>query len=114
MRNKIINKLPVTEGDNQVLEIIISYNQGGYNYFTYQNQPRGYYLHITPISEQSVDGVTMRTFTAFSGIKFLLKETKRFSQKELNEIQPDAETVQKLVNHVLIKNSLTLKQLVNA
>lgn len=32
------------------LRIDLDYSKGGYNYFTYKNEPRGYYIHVSPVN----------------------------------------------------------------
>lgn len=58
----------------------IHYELGGHSWGTGQNNPRGYYLHVTPVSR---DG-HFESFTAFTGAKFLLVEcARKSSNKEL-------------------------------
>lgn len=57
----------------------IHYELGGHSWGTGQYNPRGYYLHVTPVSR---DG-HFESFTAFTGAKFLLVEcTRKSSNKE--------------------------------
>ena len=112
-RNKVIGKLPLvemTENKEQVLEISVSYNEGGMNYFSGNSNVRGYYLHVSPISESIEGTVKIRSFTMFSGIKMLLKEVRRFNQREFETLTPTQEQINKLVNHVLEKENLHLKE----
>lgn len=53
----------------------IHYELGGHSWGTGQYCPRGYYLHVTPVSI----GENFESFTAFTGGKFLLVECKRKS-----------------------------------
>jgi hypothetical protein len=84
-----------------------TYDIGGLSYVTGDNITRGYYLSVTPIEK----GGGWRRVTLFSGIKVLVKETKRFSRKTLEQIaleQLDIENnpmVKKLYQHVLEKGS---------
>lgn len=59
-----------------VLETEIYYSLGGMNYFTYKNEPRGYYFSIAPYQR---NGIT-KSFTAFSGAKMCIMEVKRKSK----------------------------------
>lgn len=63
--------------DANTLEIEVYYSLGGMNYFTGRNEPRGYYLSVTPAmrSEHCI------SYTSFTGTKILLKEVKRQSAK---------------------------------
>ena len=80
-----VERIPV-KGPNEfrcnMVDVEVYYSLGGMNYFTYREEPRGYWVSIQPIN---VDGYCT-SFTAFSGIKCFLKEAKRFSQKVLDEL----------------------------
>jgi hypothetical protein len=102
MQNKMIKELKTTSGKS--LEIEAYYSKGGMNYFTSNNEPRGYYLGITPVEKSA----TMRVTTAFSGTKVLILGAKRFSAKVLADLNPDDKQVQDILNHVLQKNNLML------
>lgn len=97
-------KLLKTTKENQYVVITLRYDIGGMNFFTYQNEPRGYYLSVCP--EERADG--WRKFGAFTGIKHLLKPAARFSQKELDTLEVPQEQIDKLLTHVLAKNTLTI------
>lgn len=59
------------------LRVEMYYNIGGMNYFTGRQERRGYYLSISPVTRNGI----MESFTAYSGVKFLLKEVSRKSAK---------------------------------
>lgn len=66
------------------------YNKGGYNVFTYENTPRGYYLSFTPVTreEHEYDGgktYTSESFVAFTGKGTLVSEVGRASAKKYAE-----------------------------
>lgn len=63
------------------LKVEFYYHLGGMNYFTYKNEPRGYYISISPIERIDRDGCILESYAAFSGKKYLLKEVKRKSAK---------------------------------
>lgn len=63
------------------LDVSITYALGGINYFTYKNEPRGYYFSIQPWES---DGV-WRKFTAFSGVKMCALPCNRQSKKRYEE-----------------------------
>ena len=68
-----------TNRDNVVLEISVFYSKDGMSMFTYQNEPRGYWLSITPVE-------TGRKFLMFgAGRKAFLLETKRKGGKAETE-----------------------------
>lgn len=87
------------------LEIHVYYSKGGMNYFTSQNESRGYYLSVTPVERWR----GMIGYVAFSGLKRCIKEVGRKSAKaeaEAERIAPEYE--QDLINRVLQKNGLEL------
>jgi hypothetical protein len=70
------------EGTNYELKSCTYYHKGGMNYFTSRNEARGYYLSVTPVQvERRADGIIIESYSAFSGIKQLLIECKRKSNK---------------------------------
>ena len=60
------------------LEVSVYYTKGGMNYFAGSNILRGYYLSVRPITktDRSV------SFDLFSGLKRLLFETARYTDKQ--------------------------------
>lgn len=61
---------------NNKITTEIYYSKGGMNYFTSNNEKRGYYFGIMP--EEYKDG--WKTCTAFSGIKICILEVTRKSK----------------------------------
>jgi hypothetical protein len=66
---------------NNFISVRVIYDLGGYNVFTYKEKPRGYYISVSPVERSTCDGVTMETFTAFSGYSELLHACDRKSKK---------------------------------
>jgi len=87
MRTKLNNGT-----DYKELEIKVNYSLGGINYFSGNTNPRGYYLHLTPLSiTEMADGTKIMSCTLMgdkktSGFKVIIEETKRKSQKRLDEL----------------------------
>lgn len=101
-------KLILKENDNKwnVLEVTTSYHLGGQNYFTGNNEKRGYYLHVQPME---IHGNCI-TVTGFSGIKYCLKEVKRKSAKAEAEADRIANQIKKsYIDYILNKHGLELK-----
>ena len=71
-----------TDKENKFICVSLSYNKGGVNCFNYQNEPRGYYVHVQPVTRESHGGVTMESFVAFTGYKQLIREVGRASKKQ--------------------------------
>jgi len=97
------------ERGGKTLEVTVTYNIGGMNYFQGVSEKRGYYLSVTPVEiTKSADGRTQsRRYTAFSGTKILLNEVKRQSNKEFERAKVLAEQEkEKLIKHVMQKNNI--------
>lgn len=97
-----------TSTAKMLVEVSVSYQMGGANMFTYRNEERGYYLHVQPVEISE----NFRTFVAFSGIKQLVLQADRYSDRKLKEV---AESVwstgayKPALEHVAAANSLTLE-----
>ena len=104
--------LKVNPNGNKITHIKVetAYSLGGMNLFTYRNEPRGYYLHVSPVERRLTDyGVTMESFIAFSGIKKLLKEVSRKSAKEEREAEEIAvHDESELIQYICEKSGVTL------
>lgn len=96
-----------TTKENTYLRVEVKYNIGGMNYFTYKDEPRGYYLSVSPVER---DG-HFESYQAFSGIKQCILEVKRQSKKQAEKAEQLAETYKEnLINYVLNKNGLSLEK----
>lgn len=80
MANVMIKDIP-TGNKNEFIEVYMTYSLGGINYFTYDIDPRGYWLHVRKV--EKADGWI--TASLMEGRKLLLKEVKRKSQKAEKE-----------------------------
>lgn len=103
--------LKVNPNGNKITHIKVetSYSLGGMNLFTYRNEPRGYYLHVSPVERSERYGCIMESFIAFSGIKKLLKGVSRKSAKaerEADEIAAREES--ELIRYICEKSGVTL------
>lgn len=82
MLNDITRTYKAEGHDINVVEVSIYYSKGGMNYFTYRNEPRGYYFSIQPYLDSDLgNGVTGRMFRAFSGMKDCVLPCERQSKK---------------------------------
>lgn len=91
----------------------VYYSLGGMNYFTYKQEGRGYYASVTPVErrEENYNGHPFVTegFMAFSGIKQLVKEVSRKSDKAMQTAEKIAETVfPSLIDYVCNENGLSI------
>lgn len=102
--------LPVVKkGDVTHLRVEVYYSLGGYNLFTYKQEPRGYYLSVSPVGRSERGGVVMESYQAFSGTKQLILPVNRQSGKRMEEALRLAEELKEtLIAHVLQDNDLRL------
>lgn len=99
--------IPIEGAENKFLKCELNYNLGGMNLYNYKNEPRGYYLSVTPVEKSVTDGVVMESFVAFSGIKKCLVEVKRRSKsKEAVALDMIEEHLDELIADVMAKNEL--------
>lgn len=91
------------------LLIELRYNLGGINYFTYKQEPRGYYLSVSPVKLEHRDGYTLESYTAFTGTKYLVKEVTRKSAKAEKEAEEKAGDLEKsLIAFVCNQNNIAI------
>lgn len=89
------------------LKIEVYYNKGGMNYFTYKDEKRGYYIAVSPVEKSG----NLESFIAFSGIKQLITEVKRQSEKAYLQAISEGEKLEKnLIDYVCTKNNIEVKQ----
>ena len=87
------------------LKLEVYYSLGGYNYFTYGKESRGYYASVTPVERKE----RSECYTWFTGVKQLVNEVSRRSAKAEAEAEKLAENVfPQLVDYVLSKQGLEL------
>ena len=102
--------LPVVRsGDVTHLRVEVYYALGGYNLFTYKQEPRGYYLSVSPVGRSERGNIVMESYRAFSGVKKLILPVNRQSAKRMQEALRLAEEAKaELIAHVLRSNGLEL------
>lgn len=71
------------------LKFEVYYSLGGYNYFTYKPEKRGYYISLTPVERMERNNVVMEAVSMFSGYKFLLKEVTRQSKSAFEKAKTE-------------------------
>lgn len=67
-------------GDDRTthLKCELYYELGGINYFTYTDEPRGYYVSVTPVKRSN----GFESYTMFTGYKQLVQPCSRKSKKQ--------------------------------
>lgn len=112
MKDRILKSIPVINNEKvNTLEVKLYYSKGGINYFTGRDERRGLYLSVCPYFIKNFgDGMGSRSYTAFTGVKDCVKETKRFNQKELDTFVVDEEKINFMIKHVIEKNNLEIEE----
>jgi len=86
--------------ENKELKIEIYYNKGGMNYFSSKVEKRGYYISVCPVIRTQTGNIITEQYTAFSGIKMIIKETARKSEKAYNEaVEIGTTKIDELINN---------------
>lgn len=108
-QERILKEYKILDNKANTLQVSLYYSKGGMNYFTGVNEPRGIWLSVTPYEITEYEwGGRSKGVVAFSGVKTLIKETKRFNQKELDSIVVDEIKQKDLIKHTILKNNLTI------
>lgn len=119
-RSRTVHRFPTNE-PGKFIEISVSYCEGGMSNFSGTTNDRAFYLHVTPIGlEDRGNGVVIKSFMMFHGLKSRLELVKRFSEKKLNEwadqTRQECETrdivLMRIVNRVLEQENLQLQEAV--
>ena len=93
------------------LKVEVYYSLGGFNLGTYRDDPRGYWLSVTPVNHSEQNGVRYESVVLGSGLKKFLKETKsdrRGGKAEREAVELAKQFEAELVNQVCVKEKLTL------
>ena len=101
-RRMDVGKFPLPErGENMFRKIGVYYDEGGVNYWNYQNKPRGFYFksHVCEISGNMETWTTGQTGDGY----ILLEEAKRFNAKRLQALADNAHTFAEQINTMLEK-----------
>ncbi len=88
--------------DVNKLEVEVRYNDGSYH------GKRGYYLSVNPVK---VEGM-YSTYVGFSGKRMLIQETRRFSQKTLEQMETvlfnNKSDLQRVIGAVCLEHKLEI------
>lgn len=108
MKKRKIADLQTEEG--RIIEVELFYDMGGVNPATGKLRSRGYYLLVVPVTiEDHGDHIT-RKYEAYAGVVQKVKDAKRFSLTTMVSFVPNKILIKDLVNKVVEKNNLTLKE----
>ncbi|MPM92562.1 hypothetical protein SDC9_139697 [bioreactor metagenome] len=82
------------------LDVEVYYDKGGANYFCGGTTQRGYYVSVTPATHKN----GMVSVVLFTGIKKLLLQTSRFSDKQFEQaVELGRAAAPELIAYVLEK-----------
>lgn len=104
--------IKVVSNDNTThLKCMLYYDLGGINYFTYADEPRGYYVSVTPVNR---DGM-FESFAAFTGYKQIVHPCSRKSKKQQEIAESKyTEIRDTLIERLVQENGYKLEQEVTA
>jgi hypothetical protein len=112
--NKINIETLATTTEGTVIDVYLSYKDGKDGFGRANMEPKGYVLHIQPVKrERQEGGIVITSFSGWSGVKGMLEETKRFSQKRMQQLADSAQGTDLYKNglaQVLERNGLSLKE----
>ena len=113
-QTKLIWSHPVVNNPEvNTIDVEVYYSKGGMNYFTGKVEARGYYMQASPVKVEKRGDYEITTYTAFTGVKNLISEAKRFSKKTFEDLSLirnlSLVDVNEMVEHVANKNNLTIK-----
>jgi hypothetical protein len=104
------------ERKQHFIVVEVYYKIGGSNFATFKNDPRGYYMSVSPeFEERYTSGLVGRGFEMFSGLGKFVEEAKAFGAKKLAALAAAAESdpdLNKMIVDVLTRNAAL--RLVNA
>lgn len=90
--------VPVT-GNPEVshLKVAVYHSKGGVNFATYKDDPKGYWLSVTPVMREEKGDFVWETMKGFSGYRCFICSGDRFNRKTLNSLW--ANVVENANNH---------------
>lgn len=96
-----------TTTPGKFVKVELRYSLG--NYLAYQATERGYYLYVTPVEREDRDGVTIESYSAFSGYKYLVHAVNRRSAKQERIAEEKAKDIYPgMVQRVAAEHGLTV------
>lgn len=97
---KLFSHTRYIEIADQTYKVYVHYYEGVYRNYTLYG--RGYYMTVYPCKVETISGVIMESFTAFSGAKKYLFEANRQSKKsEEKAIEMSKQFESQLIDQVL-------------
>lgn len=112
MKETIYERLHKVAGQkSKYIRETLYYSLGGYNYFSYKQESRGYYISVTPVTRESRGGVVMESYTAFTGTKICVHPVQRKSAKAAKIAEEKAAQVSaQLIAMVCAENGIQIEK----
>jgi hypothetical protein len=104
----VLSRETVKSDKANTIKTEVYYNKGGINVFSGKNEPRGYWLSVTPVTVEQRNGYGVESFImSMGGYKQFLQEASRFNRGTLEKVV-EGEMVKKYQPLMLarIKNDL--------
>ena len=96
-------RFPAVGKEINFIECSLHYDLGGINYFTYEQEKRGYYVSVSPIMVKD----RMISYVAFSGVKYCAVPCNRkCKSKEQTAREMFMETAKVLLDKVIVKTGV--------
>ena len=102
-------RFPISGTDDRFIECRLIYSLGGMNMFTYRNDPRGYWVSVTPVRVER----NMVEECPMDGLKMFLLGVSRASKKAEADASAMMDTVKEnMVRRVCEKNGIDFSRVV--
>ena len=101
--------IPVSGNKNFThVRLTLYYSLGGMNMWTYKNDPRGYYMSVSPVRKVDCGTYAMIECAPSDGFKSLIKPVVRRSKKaDAEAINASNNVLDELLNAIFSRHSLT-------
>lgn len=107
MSDRRVERAVLDTNTDKKLAITVFYKKGGINYFNYETEPSGFYVSVSPFTENG----DFRTFEMGSGLKGLLEQADRFNRKKLAKFAKnllELDETKRIIAKVCEKEGLTV------
>jgi hypothetical protein len=113
MKRTTVKTFKTTNGKE--IDVYVSFADGKDGFNRPNMVPKGYMLHIQPVSREHLSGqatgLVITSLTAYTGVKGMIELTKRFSQKRMDELAATAlasDLYKNGMEQVLARNDLQI------
>ena len=94
--------IPVTGGTITDIKVQLYFSDGGLG------GKKGLYLSVSPIKREVVNGITIESYGAYTGVKELILPMARYNEKKAFSFTVPADLESKMLDYVCTKNHLTI------